>query len=335
MVEAGVRVPKQRQRLERTMKTIQERFGLVLLLALVAPNVALAVSDERALFETDARDYEALAVFPSRSAIALVYYRHYSSTDKQSLSQDVGVLRGGYLLRYKNWSFVPIDLVLPVADLTVYEPVAAFAAPRTIIGPINGALHASGIGDLLFLPTIGYGIKEDKHHFDRTYFGFTLYCSFPTGQFDPTHLVNLGTNRYGFQEELAVGQRFLKIVDLELVGAATEYTDNPKFLTPTGVSGTARQHPTFGLTIHASVDLTENFLLAVSYYFVGYGQVDFSSDMLSTRAVPTQTVNRLRFTAGLRVEKKTLLYLQYSQDVATGGDLTITRFIGARISHVW
>jgi hypothetical protein len=41
----------------------------------------------------------------------------------------------------------------------------------------------------------------------------------------------------------------------------------------------------------------------------------------------------MRSTFAVHVEKNTLVLLQFNQDVAETGRATISRFIGARISH--
>jgi hypothetical protein len=49
-----------------------------------------------------------------------------------------------------------------------------------------------------------------------------------------------------------------------------------------------------------------------------------------------QTVQTLRFTYGWRVEKETLVLFQFNQDIAASGtDATISRFLGARVSHTF
>jgi hypothetical protein len=316
---------------------------LLLLLALGTPTVAQAESDSRARPETDARDYEAEVALPSRTVAAVLYYRHVSSNDTLNFSEDVALLRAAYILRWKNLALVPIDITLPVAtDLSVYAPVVGFAAPPpappTLISPkVNGVLRAAGIGDFLLFPTLGYLFPEGKYHLNHTYVAFTPWFEFPTGQYDPTHIVNLGTNRYTFQQEVAVGQRLLKVVNVELIGSVAEYTDNTNYQTPVGVKGIWRQDTTGGVTVHGSVDITPALLLAISYYWVYYGQVNFlpTGTPLNVRAVPSQTVNTLRFTAGIRIEKQVLLFIQYNQDVGTGGGAPITQFFGARLSYVW
>jgi hypothetical protein len=299
------------------------RPGLALVLVLMLWPTATRAA------ETDARDYEAEVALPHRTWAAVVYYRHVSSDGTQSFTQDVGVMRAAYILRYKNWAFVPLDVVLPVADVTAYVP----AAPGS---PAKVAVRASGIGDFLVFPTVGRLFPQGP--FNHTYVAFTPYFSFPTGQYDKTHPVNIGTNRYAFSQELGAGQRFFKIIDFELVLNATEYTANNDFATTvmgTPLAGKLQQKPTFTITGHLSVDVAPTFYVSVSYYAFINGQQDATIGGMTVKAVDQEIVHTLRFGAAIRVERGTLVLLQYNQDVAADHGATISRFFGGRISHIW
>jgi hypothetical protein len=283
--------------------------------------------------ETDPRDYEAEVALPHRTMATVLYYRHVSSDDKTSYSQDIGVLRAAYILRFGRLAIVPFDVVLPIADVTAYTPAAAGS-------PANLALRASGIGDFQVLPTIGYLIPEGVTKINHTYIAFTPYFIFPTGQYTPGHPVNISDHRYIFTQEICLGQRFFKIADIEAVGAVTEYTDNTEYLTATAmgpVSGRLTRKPSGTFTLHASVDVATHLYLAVSYYLQINGRERFISDVppINVEAVPQEQVHTLRFGAGIRVEPQTLLLVQYNQDIHTTGGASISRFFGARVSHAW
>jgi hypothetical protein len=291
--------------------------------ALVTPALAHA--------ETDPRDYEALVALPNNTAVAVGYYRHISAASAQSYSADLALFRGAYILRFGNLSVAPVDVVLPVADEAIYVPAAAGS-------PASLTVHAAGLGDFLYFPTVGYLIPQDE--INHTYIAFTPYFSFPTGQYDPTHPVNIGTHRAYFEQELAVGQRFLKIVNLELIGNVTEYLDNSSFDTAAGTSvvqGTLQQKATLGGVFHASVDVSQSLYFAASFYVTAYGQESFvyAPASINAVAVNQQTVETLRFGMGIRLEPRTLLLLQYNQDVGESNGAPITQFIGARISHLF
>jgi hypothetical protein len=285
----------------------------------------------RAQDQTDPRDYEAETALPNRTMVAVIYYRHVSASGSQDYSQELGILRAAYIMRFGHWSVVPFDAILPVADVTAYTPAAAGS-------PADVALHASGIGDFQFLPTVGYLRPEGA--FNHTYIAFTPYFSFPTGQYDVSHPVNVSTHRYWFEQELAIGQRFLKVMNVEVMGNVTEYTDNDKFAatTPLGtLQGSLTHRVSGGFVAHLSMDVAAHVYVAVSYYLAVNGQQNFTDKPLAIdmKAIDQQTVQTLRFGVGIRVDPQTVILAQYNQDVAATGAAGISRFIGLRVSHFW
>ena len=212
-----------------------------------------------------------------------------------------------------------------MVDVAVYAPVPMQPGLTT-------TLHTSGVGDLTYLPTIGYVIPENEA--THTVIAATAYVTGPSGSYDASRLVNIGDNRWRIQPQIGISQRFLKVATVDLIGNLAFYTKNSAFPTPQGfVSMT--QNQTFGLEAHAAVDLSPDFYLSASYYLAAIGETDVQSPPalpLSTYQ-PAATVQSVRFSFGIRAEKATLLLLQYNQDVSASGDATISRFIGARLSH--
>ncbi len=286
---------------------------------------ASSVHAQTANSQSDARDYEALAYLPKDTLVALTYFREVSSSDKESLTQTQGIFRASYVLKYGNLAIVPFDAILPVVDVAVYAPVPMQPGLTT-------TLHTSGVADLTYLPTIGYVIPENET--THTVVAATAYVTGPSGSYDASRLVNIGDNRWRIQPQVGVSQRFLKVATFDLVGSLAFYTKNPAFPTPQGFV-TMTQNQTFGLEAHAAVDLSPDFYVSASYYLAAIGERDVESLPalpLSTYA-PEQTVQSVRFSFGIRAEKATLLLLQYNQDIEATGGASISRFIGARLSH--
>lgn len=279
--------------------------------------------------QADPRDYEALALVPNNTLAALVYGRHVSTADKQSNSQDLGIFRAVYILKFGRLAVVPVDLVLPIVDATIYVPGAMAGSVET--------LHASGVADVTWQPTIGYSIPENET--THTYFAGTLYVTPPTGSYSAFRPVNFGDNRWRTQPQVALGQRFLKIVTAEIDGSVAFYTANPAFGTPTQTF-VLKQNPTIGFEAHVAVDITPTFFVGVSYYVQAAGQRTLSAGSVSVLFEPEETTQTLRFTYGIHIEKNSTLLLQYNQDIAASGGTgkdplpaTISRFVGARFSH--
>ena len=62
----------------------------------------------------------------------------------------------------------------------------------------------------------------------KTLLGVSLKVTAPTGQYDSTRLINLGTNRWAFKPELGLSRRWGNWI-LDVYGAVWLFTENPEF----------------------------------------------------------------------------------------------------------
>jgi hypothetical protein len=298
--------------------------GLAAVLALAGLVAWPSLARADAITQTDGRDYEALAVLPTNSLVAIAYFRDQSSSSAQSYSLGVGTFRGVYVLRCGPLAIVPLSVYLPMIDLTGYSPL--------------GTLHESGFDDLVYNPTIGYVVTEDAQHDAHTVFALTQYLTMPTGHYDAALPVNIGEHRWKYQPEIAVAQRY-RNVTAEAVGNVSFHGDNPDFAVPMVGTRSLGQKPTFGADFHLTADLAPAVYAGVSYYIVANGRssVDLSTPAGTTNVTITDqaTVQTLRFTIGVRFSLTSLLLLQFNQDVAASNDATISRFFGIRFSQVF
>ncbi len=289
-------------------------------------SVASGANAQTANSQSDGRDYEALAYLPKDTLVGLAYFREVSTSNvpTHSLTQTQGIFRASYILKYGNLSIVPFDALLPVVDVAVYAPTPTPGLTTT--------LHTSGVADLTYLPTIGYTIPENET--THTVIAATAYVTAPTGTYSSSDPVNIGDNRWRIQPQIGLSQRFLKLITFDLIGNLAFYTSNKEFFTPKGYV-TMTQSQTFGLEAHLTADLTSDMYVGASYYLQAAGEQDVTAAVLPLSLYqPEQTTQTARFTLGVKVEKATLLLLQYNQDVAASGGAPITRFIGARLSHL-
>jgi hypothetical protein len=94
--------------------------------------------------------------------------------------------------------------------------------------------EVDGFGDASFRLSVNlYGapvltLKEFKDYKQDLIIGASLQVSVPSGQYDDTRLVNIGTNRWSFRPEVGVSKA-LGPWTLEVAGAATFFTDNNDF----------------------------------------------------------------------------------------------------------
>lgn len=95
-------------------------------------------------------------------------------------------------------------------------------------------LYRSGMGDTFvrFAVNLKGGPAMKVPQFmkwkQKRLFGVSLLVSAPTGQYDPTKLVNIGINRWAFKPEFGYSQRWGKWV-LDGYAACWFFTTNPEF----------------------------------------------------------------------------------------------------------
>jgi hypothetical protein len=283
--------------------------------------------------QADFRDYEAGFYVPNRSVIANTYLRHVSASGERDFTQTQAAFRATYVL--KNASglvVVPFDVSMPVVDVTVFQSnPASPAAPKT-------ALRASGVGDLTYIPTVGYGLVQNAETNTHTWFAFTPYVTIPVGNYSSDRFLNVGSNRWTVRPQLVVGQRFLKAFTLEAMANVAFHGDNDEFLVPLGTEAAKlklSQTPSLGAVVAAGLDLSPTFFTGVGYYFDRSGRRTVETPVGEVQVAPKQNVQSLRLTAGVRIEKLTTLMLQFQPDIAVSEGVTKGNFVGARISHVF
>lgn len=303
---------------------------LVLILALLT--LVLSSGTARAQ-NPDPRDYEVAFFVPSNTVISNYYFRQVSSSEGSNITSSQVAARGTWLLKVGDLAITPFDLIVPAASVTAHVPLAAGS-------PVTGTVHTTGLADLLFLPTIGYGIEQDPKTATHTWLALTTYITIPVGTFDPTRLVNIGRNRFAVQPQLVVGQRFAKRYTFELMANAVVYGTNNQFrvLTDPGLAGRdldLTQSPSFGGSAHFAADLTKSFFVGGSYYLAINGEQETEIPQVGATVIAdSTTVHTARLNLGHRITPLTVLLAQVNFDVAGSEGSTLSRFWGLRLSHV-
>ena len=97
--------------------------------------------------------------------------------------------------------------------------------------------------------------------------GASLSISAPTGQYDPTRLVNLGTNRWGFKPEVGISFPWRKF-DFDVYTGVVFFTGNSSFY-----PGTSRrtQDPIGTVQLHGSYTFRPGLWLALDGTWYGGG----------------------------------------------------------------
>lgn len=145
--------------------------------------------------------------------------------------------------------------------------------------------------------------------------GASLQVAAPTGQYDPSRLVNVGTNRWAFKGELGLSKA-LGPWTVELMPAATFYTDNEDFLD----GQTRSQEPVYSVQMHVVYSFRSGKWIALDgTYFTG-GRTE-------TDGVPSASQfdnTRVGATFALPLARRHSLKAYASTGTATrtGGDFT-------------
>ena len=197
-----------------------------------------------------------------------------------------------------SWGNVLLDPAVPVEDIRSKLSIVTAGYVRTVgvfgasgkvdvvvplatgrwSGVVDGrdsSRTARGFGDprirfsVLFSGAPALSGKEFASYRPGTIVGGGLQVWVPLGQYDPTKLLNLGSNRWVFRPQLGVSQTLSRWV-LEAMLAGSFYTDNADFLD----GNTLAQSPIVGLQGHASYAFRRGFWLAAD---AGYGKGGRSS----------------------------------------------------------
>jgi hypothetical protein len=197
----------------------------------------------------------------------------------------VNFLGGGYI--YTRGS-LPTDPAVPLtnSDLTTSSAVLAYghvfelwgqSAKINIVAPyswlggtadlagqpiqrsVNGLTDITVRANINFYGAPAMALKEFRSYHQDLILGATFTVAAPIGQYDPSRLVNLGTNRWSVRPELGASKAFGPLT-LELSGGPTFFTDNTNFLNGHTrsqapiISGQAHAIYDFGSGIWGSLD---------------------------------------------------------------------------------
>ena len=144
------------------------------------------------------------------------------------------------------------------ANFVVSLPYAVGTFSGTALGK-TGSLYRSGLSDMnaRFSVNLLGGPAMEAPKFakwkQKTIVGASLKMIAPTGQYDPSHLINWGLNRWAFKPELGLSRRWGSLV-LDTYGGVWFYTANPDFYS-VPVAHRQTQEPVGSFEGHLSRDL--------------------------------------------------------------------------------
>ncbi len=207
-----------------------------------------------------------------------------------------------------------------------------------VLGDIEGlylgepaSAHRSGIGDMAFRGAINlYGgpamsPREFSTYKPRTLIGASLIIKGPTGQYDSSKLINIGTNRWSFKPEIGVVQVMGRWAIDAYVGAWF-FTDNTDF------SGglTREQDAMYSTQAHVRYVIKPGLWAAVDGNFWIGGQTTINGRSSDDE----QRNSRVGATLSIRLSPKQSLRIAVSTGAITriGGDF---ESIGLSYNYSW
>ena len=184
------------------------------------------------------------------------------------------------------------------------------------VGDQNGRITRSGLADLKARASInlhGSPALTPREFAASNHRVFVVAASVavdaPTGQYDNTKLINLGTNRWGFKPEIGFSYP-VKRVDLDLYFASWFFTENPRFYP---ALSTRTQAPLTSVQAHVSYTVRRALWVAVDATWYGGGAARLNGGP----ALGRQSNSRLGATGSIPLWKKQSLKVSYSSGATT------------------
>jgi hypothetical protein len=182
----------------------------------------------------------------------------------QNVDAKLDTLSGGYS---RTFSFLgrsaSAALVLPYVWAKATGEV--FEEERTVTRSGQGDMVMRLSTNILGGPALTP--REFARRTPETTLGASLFVSMPTGQYDGSRLINIGTNRWAFKPELGLSHP-LGTWSFEVYAGAWLYTANDDFF-----GGNRRtQEPLFSLQGHVSYTFLPGLWLAVDGTWYSGGQ---------------------------------------------------------------
>ena len=273
------------------------KYKFVIAMVLVA-SLLLPVS---AMAENDPRD---AIPAPGGTTLFLFYYRDYSGTN---FYNDGDTLDGNadFDMRFSMFRLAHFwDLGGWIWSADVVQPVANMNFESGVLGL---DVNSSGLGDTTLATHINTPWFVNS---GDTKMGMSagLYLSSPTGEYDSSKAVNIGSNRWTCRLE-ATPVVFIKgPAVFELTGEVQFFSDNDEY---SSSDLTEEKDPVYHLQIHGSYSFTDSFWAGLSYYYLTGGETSVDGINQDDEA-QTQTI---RFSAGYQLSKNVSLLLQYNTDI--------------------
>jgi hypothetical protein len=242
---------------------------------------------------------------------------------------------------------VVTDPTLPIQDLEASVQVASlgfvntfnffgltsqamFALPYSwaqVSGKVVGqqeSITRSGFSDTRLRFTVllhgapAVGLAEWVKAPKKTIVGLSLNVIAPTGEFFPSKLINLGTNRWSFRPELALSQPVGKRWLIDVYSGIWFFTNNDSFYPGNAVR---TQQPMGAFQTHLSYNVTPRFWVAfnATYYVGGQSSINdlYNDDRVANARIGITAVMPVGKRNSLKLSASTGAVVRVGQDFST------------------
>ena len=215
------------------------------------------------------------------------------------------------------------------ANVTASLPYGVGTFKGTVVGAEMEA-YRSGLLDAVLRLSVNLkgapamSLGEMRQWQQKTLLGVSLKVVAPTGQYDPTKLVNLGGNRWAFKPELGLSRRWGHWV-LDAYASLWLFTRNPEFFSRNAfVPGTQdqTQDPIGAFEAHLSYDVRPRLWVSLDANFWYGGRTSLNG---VENPATLQQSSRIGVTASIPLTRHQSLKVGYADGayVRFGGDYRI------------
>jgi Putative MetA-pathway of phenol degradation len=201
------------------------------------------------------------------------------------------------------------------------------------VGNGQTSIYRSGLVDVktrVSLNLKGVPAMSPREFAGRTHHNLIIATSLsmtsPSGQYDNTKLINIGTNRWSFKPEIGVSYPAKKF-DLDFYAGVWLFTENRSFYMG---QSTRTQEPLTTLQAHVSYSVRQRLWVAFDATWYGGGAASVNGGAPSAR----QGNSRLGGTVSLPLKKGQSLKINYSSGV-TGNIGANFNTLGVGWQYVW
>jgi hypothetical protein len=166
--------------------------------------------------------------------------------------------------------------------------------------------------------------KQFGAYRQTTILGFSIIVSAPTGQYDPSRIINLGTNRWAFKPEVGFSRRRGRWT-IEADGSGTFFTDNSNF----NNGATREQAMIAAIQGHVMYTVRKGMWVAADGNFWHGGRTTVNG----VESTLEQSNSRVGFTLAVPIKTRQIrIACAFGAYTRIGGDFTS---IGVSYSHAW